>query len=539
MPKRASENGASEAKRAKGDEWSTLKYQTGFGNEFATETLPGALPKGQNSPQVVRILPPPLCTRPTARPISRSRHMASTPSSSPGRPLPCRGNPTRGGESIVRPSRLGQPRPTRSWLYRARPGVLHSALKPYAHKGVCADFSKLKADPNQMRWKPMEVPSEPVDFVDGLTTAGAAEGAIAIHWYTCNDSMTESSTGRPPRSFYNSDGDMLIVPQLGALRITTEFGRLHVAPHEICVVQRGIRFSVDVSGPSRGYICEILKGHFEIPSLGPIGANGLANPRDFQTPVAWYDPSSAKDMPPPPAPWTVLNKFAHSFFAATQPHSPYDVVAWHGNYAPFKYNLDDFVCMNSVTVDHPDPSIYTVLTCQSDSPGTAICDFVIFPPRWMVMERSFRPPYYHRNCMTEFMGMVYGAYDAKVGFVPGGSSLHSIGTPHGPDGPTFKAASTAELVPEHFTGGLAFMFETCATLKLSDTALRGPHREWEYTKCWAGLPDLFDPERPEVTKAQVAAESASAIAAAASSTPSPAEVAAAFKAIADEIATSE
>lgn len=358
-----------------------------------------------------------------------------------------------------------------------------------------------------------------------------------MHLYACNKSMTDGADGSPRRSFYNSDGDMLIVPQQGALRLTTEFGRMLVSPHEIVVVQRGIRFSVDVDGPSRGYICEILRGHFELPSLGPIGANGLANPRDFQTPVAWYDghdadadadaaraagaaptsvatlaPAAASASASPPGPsaavadWRVVNKFGHRVFEAEQGHSPYDVVAWHGNYVPYKYNLDDFVCMNSVTVDHPDPSIYTVITCASDTPGVAICDFVIFPPRWMVMERSFRPPYYHRNCMTEFMGMVYGKYDAKVGFVPGGSSLHSIGTPHGPDAPTFKAASTEDLGPVRFGGGLAFMFETSAILKLSDYALSGPDREWGYQGCWSALPALFKPGRPDVTPAELAAE---------------------------------
>lgn len=379
-----------------------------------------------------------------------------------------------------------------------------------------------------------------------------------VHLYACNEGMTNKPSGES-RSLYNSDGDMLIVPQQGPLRITTEFGRMLVSPHEICVIQRCIRFSVDVEGPSRGYICEILKGHFEIPSLGPIGANGLANPRDFVTPVAWYDgytpehteaadaagavstsvattapaaasaagahsaaaAASASSAAPAGAEgrWTVLNKFSHRLFAAEQTHSPYDVVGWHGNYAPYKYNLDDFVCMNSVSVDHPDPSIYTVLTCQSDTPGVAITDFAIFPPRWMVMERSFRPPYYHRNCMTEYMGMIYGKYDAKVGFVPGGSSLHSIGTPHGPDAVTFKGASTAELVPEKFDAGLAFMFETCAVLKLTEYALRGPDREWGYQACWSGLPALFKPERPVVSPTELAAEATACMAATAASGP--------------------
>ena len=272
--------------------------------------------------------------------------------------------------------------------------------------------------------------------------------------------------------------------------MTTELGKLHVAPHEICVVQRGIHFSVDVTGPSRGYICEIFAGHFELPNLGPIGANGLANPRDFCTPVAWYEDRETE--------FEVINKFGGGMFRATRSRSPYNVVAWHGNYAPYKYNMDNFVTMNSVSVDHPDPSIYTVLTCQTDTPGVALCDFVIFPPRWMVMDHSFRPPYYHRNCMTEFMGMVYGSYDAKKGFVPGGSSLHSCMTPHGPDAETFYGASTAELKPEYFSGGLAFMFETTLMLHVTDYAKSGPHREVDYQSCWEGLPKMFDPSKRDV-----------------------------------------
>ncbi|KAA0153393.1 hypothetical protein FNF27_02835 [Cafeteria roenbergensis] len=550
MPKRSAEGADSQAKRACTDPWEKLEYLSGFACEFASELLPGALPKGQNSPQIA--------------PYGLYPEQLS-------------------GTAFTVPRRSNQ----RSWLYRIRPAVLHSAMVPYPHKGICADFGKLKPDPNQMRWQPQAFPTEPVDFVDGITTMAGAD-ALAVHLYACNKSMTApADSKKPQRSFQNSDGDMLIVPQEGALRITTEFGRMLVKPHEICVVQRCIRFSVDVEGPSRGYICELLRGHFEIPSLGPIGANGLANPRDFCTPVAWfsdYDPevdgakaaatgtpsssvaahgpavasaaaaaaggspavasagsssssagaAAAASAAPTGDGWEVINKFGHSLFVATQGHSPFDVVAWHGNYVPYKYNLDNFVVMNSVSVDHPDPSIYTVLTCPSDSPGTAICDFAIFPPRWMVMDKSFRPPYYHRNVMTEYMGMIYGKYDAKVGFVPGGSSLHSIGSAHGPDAATFKAASTAVLEPEKFDGGLAFMFETSSFLKLTDFALRGPHREWGYQACWRDLPALYRPDRVTVTPEELAAEAD--VAASVAPADSEEATAAAARAVADAVA---
>ena len=286
------------------------------------------------------------------------------------------------------------------------------------------------------------------------------------------------------KSMYNSDGDFLIVPECGPLRIRTEFGLMDVAPKEICVIQRGMQFSVEVEGPSRGYILEVYNRHFILPDLGPIGANGLANPQDFLSPVAAYEDRDGISF-------TVVNKFGGEMYQAQRDSSPFDVVAFRGNYLPYKYDLDKFCCMNTVTYDHPDPSIYTVLTCQGDEPGVAIADFVIFPNRWMVMENTFRPPYYHRNCMTEFMGMVYGEYDAKAqsgtgkdkkGFVPGGMSLHSCMSAHGPDAVTFEKASNGTLAPHYFDGGLAFMFESTLMMKLTDDALDGAHLDRDYYK---------------------------------------------------------
>jgi homogentisate 1,2-dioxygenase len=274
-------------------------------------------------------------------------------------------------------------------------------------------------------------------------------------------------------------------------------------PCEIVVIQRGIKFSIDIDSPARGYILEIYGGHFTIPDLGPIGANGLANSRDFLTPKACFEDSEQQD-------YSLVNKFSGEWFVSSGNYTPFNVVAWHGNFAPYKYDLRKFCCMNSVTYDHPDPSIYTVLTCASPEPGTALADFVIFPPRWMVMEGSFRPPYFHRNCMSEYMGMVYGEYDAKAGgFVPGGSSLHTAMTAHGPDAATFEKASddSKPQVPEKFEGGLAFMFETCCTLKVSTNALQSPLRDTNYADCWKGLPKTFvppsDPEVPVRTFAQM------------------------------------
>jgi len=440
-----------------------LQYLPGFGNHFSSEALPNALPDGQNNPQ--------RC------PYGLYAEQLS-------------------GTAFTAPRDHNR----RSWLYRIKPSVMHAPYKKIVSHLLRGDFSKETVTPNQLRWLPTDMPNDSVDFLDGLVTyAGngdpSMKNGLAIHMYAANKSMGD-------KSFQNSDGDMLIVPQEGTLSVRTEFGVMEVPQNEICVVQRGMHFSVGVEGPSRGYVLEIFHGHFILPDLGPIGSNGLANPRDFLTPVAAYEDKET--------PFLVINKFCGELFECEQRHSPFNVVAWHGNYVPYKYDLNKFCCINSVTFDHPDPSIYTVLTCQSDTPGVAVADFVIFPPRWMTMEHTFRPPWYHRNTMTEFMGMIWGEYDAKAqtprysgesqpkGFYPGGASLHSCTTPHGPDATTFKKASTMELKPEKFSKGMAFMFETTYMLKLTDYALNAPHLEKDYFKCWSDLPKTFNPDKRDV-----------------------------------------
>ncbi|XP_053226939.1 homogentisate 1,2-dioxygenase isoform X2 [Podarcis raffonei] len=346
----------------------------------------------------------------------------------------------------------------------------------------------------QLRWRPFEIPKatqRKVDFVTGLhTVCGAGEPrsreGLAIHIFTCNSSMIN-------RCFYNSDGDFLIVPQQGKLLITTEFGKLLVEPNEICVIQQGMRFSVEVFGETRGYILEIYGGHFELPDLGPIGANGLANPRDFLVPVAWYEDRQVAEG------YTVVNKYQGKLFTAQQSSSPFNVVAWHGNYTPYKYNLSNFMVINSVAFDHADPSIFTVLTAKSTRPGVAVADFVIFPPRWAVATKTFRPPYYHRNCMSEFMGLIKGTYEAKEeGFVAGGATLHSMMTPHGPDGACFEKASTSKLVPERIAEGtMAFMFESSFSLAVTKWGLKSS-LDKNYYKCWETLKSHFNPKNPNV-----------------------------------------
>ncbi|RKP10285.1 homogentisate 1,2-dioxygenase [Thamnocephalis sphaerospora] len=428
----------------------------GFGNEFSSEALPNALPKGQNTPQVC--------------------------------PYGLYAEQLSGTAFTV--ARHGN---QRSWLYRIRPSVQHRPFEPYGPHHLVGDFrsDKTQLTPNQLRWLPFSMEhGKDKDFVDGLyTVAGAGDAGmregIAIHTYICDKSMHR-------RAFYNADGDFLIVPQQGRLEIQTEFGWLDVPPNQICVIQRGIRFAVNLpDGPSRGYVLEVYSGHFTLPDLGPIGANGLANARDFLTPVAAFEDKDEVD-------YIIINKYEGELFAAVQTHSPFDVVAWHGNYAPYKYDLANFCVVNSVSYDHLDPSIFTVLTCQSARPGTAIADFVIFPPRWAVQEHTFRPPYFHRNAMSEFMGLILGEYEAKAkGFLPGGASLHSIMTPHGPDATTVAGVASANLKPVRVADGTqAFMFESCLMVRPTRWGLQ--HQEHEYWEAWQPIKKTFDPNwKPE------------------------------------------
>ena len=373
----------------------------------------------------------------------------------------------------------------RTWLYRIRPSVVHVPFEPLAHDSMTNEFPATST-PNQLRWDPFDVPEgEKHCFVKGMRTicgAGEPKGrnGIAVHVYTCNTSMGDSC-------LYNSDGDYLIVPQQGALLITTEMGKMRVDPNEICVIPQGIRFNVAIEGPSRGYILEVFGVHFVLPGLGPIGANGLANPRDFLTPTAFYEDRDGL------ASYKVISKYQGALYQATQHHSPFDVVAWHGNYAPYKYDLATFCPANFVSFDHADPSIFTVLTAPSTKPGVAIADFVIFPPRWGVSEHTFRPPYYHRNCMSEFMGLIHGSYEAKEGgFQPGGASLHSMMTPHGPDVECFEKNSRGELNPQKIAHGtMAFMFESSFSMAVTDWASKNKVQK-DYFQCWQPLKKYFN-----------------------------------------------
>lgn len=416
-------------------------YLTGFGNEFATEALPGALPQGQNSPQ--------------RAPYGLYAEQLS-------------------GTAFTAPRAANR----RSWLYRLRPSVLHRPFQPIDSGWWRSDpFDEVPPTPNQLRWDPLPIPEAPADFIEGMTTI-AGNGGLGIHLYTANRSMEN-------RYFYNADGEMLIVPQLGRLRMLTEMGFVEIAPGEICVLPRGVKFRVElIDAQARGYLCENYGALFRLPELGPIGANGLANPRDFETPRAAFEDREGN--------FRLVAKFQGHLWEAEIGHSPLDVVAWHGNYAPYRYDLRRFNTINTVSYDHPDPSIFTVLTSPSDMPGTANADFVIFPERWMVAEHTFRPPYFHRNVMNEFMGLICGVYDAKEkGFQPGGASLHNCMSAHGPDAETFDKASRAELLPQRYENTLAFMFESRSVLRPTKFAMETPALQNDYYRCWQGLKKNF------------------------------------------------
>lgn len=425
-------------------------YMNGFGNQFATEALPGALPS-QNSPQ--------RC------PYGLYAEQLS-------------------GTAFTAPRHSNR----RTWLYRLRPSAGHGPFEPLPQERWTSQFDG-EVPPDPMRWDPLPVPQSPTDFIEGLITMGGNGGpqtqsGCALHVYAANRAMQR-------RAAYDADGELLIVPQLGTLRVRTEHGLLEVEPLEIVVIPRGVRFCIDLpDGPSRGYVCENFGAPLRLPDLGPIGSNGLACERDFLTPVAAFEDREES--------WQLVARFMGRLWHTQIGRSPFDVVAWRGNCAPYKYDLRRFNTMGSISFDHPDPSIFLVLQSPTDTPGVDGLDFVLFPPRWLAMQDTFRPPWFHRNVASEFMGLIEGAYDAKSdGFVPGGASLHNCMSAHGPDAATFEKASLADTrVPVKLTDTMAFMFETRWVIQPTRYALESPQRQRDYWRCWQGLRKHFDERNP-------------------------------------------
>jgi homogentisate 1,2-dioxygenase len=423
-----------------------LAYNSGFGNTFSSEAVKGALPIGQNSPQrapkglYAEVLSGTAFTAPRAENLS-------------------------------------------SWLYRLRPSAMHAPYKRIGNGLLrSGPFAEAETPPNRLRWDPLPMTSKPADFIDGLfTIAGSGDPAsqtgLAVHLYRANRSMDN-------RYFSNADGEMMFVPQQGTILLFSELGKLEVAPGEIAVIPRGIKLKISLEKPVRGYLCENYGPHFRLPELGPIGSNGLAQKRDFLAPVAAFEDKSGK--------CEVVAKFLGNLWASEFRHSPLDVAAWHGNYAPYKYDLARFMTINTVSFDHPDPSIFTVLTSPSGPhwamSGVANCDFVIFPPRWVVAEHTFRPPWFHRNVMSELMGLVHGVYDAKAeGFLPGGVSIHNCMSAHGPDLASYEKAVQMELKPEKLDRTLAFMWESRYVFRPTRAAMKAPQLQKNYDKVWDGF----------------------------------------------------
>ncbi|HLM40269.1 MAG TPA: homogentisate 1,2-dioxygenase [Microvirga sp.] len=431
-------------------------YMSGFGNSFETEALEGALPIGRNSPQKLNY-------------GLYAEQLSGSPFTAP------------------------QATNQRSWLYRIRPSVKHSGRYVRVDKGFMRTAPAARDESDlplgQLRWDPVPLPDEDLTFVTGLRTIATAgdsdtQVGMAAHVLLLTRSMENEY-------FFNADGEYLVVAQQGRLRFLTEFGVIEIEPGEICVIPRGVIFKVElIDGAARAYVCENYGGSFTLPDRGPIGANCLANPRDFLTPVAAYEDKEEPSF--------LFVKWGGELYRTEIGQSPLDVVAWHGNYAPYKYDLRHFSPVGSIMFDHPDPSIFTVLTAPSETPGSANVDFVIFPERWMVAENTFRPPWYHRNLMSEFMGLIYGVYDAKPeGFVPGGMSLHNQMLPHGPDATAFEHASNGELKPVKLTGTMAFMFETRFPQRVTKYAAELPTLQESYIDCWRDLKKHFDPNRRE------------------------------------------
>lgn len=425
-----------------------LKYQSGLCNHFETEALRGALPVGRNNPQKA--------------------------------PFGLYAEQLSGAAFTAPPSENFH-----SWLYRILPSVCQSPFLPYdaGFLKSASEDNRGSVTPNALRWDPLDYPKKPTHFIQALRTfcvsgSETHQFGSAVHIYAATTSMKREF-------FYNADGEMLIIPQEGDLDVRTEMGALKVLPGEILVVPRGVKFQVHLMNEKvRGYVCENYGAPFRLPERGPIGANGLANSRDFLAPVAAYEEKNGE--------FKLITKFQGQMWEAEIDHSPLDVVAWHGNYYPYKYDLSRFQTINTVSFDHPDPSIFTVLTSPSERRGTANVDFVIFPPRWMVAEDTFRPPWYHRNIMSEYMGLVHGVYDAKPqGFVPGGGSLHNCMMSHGPDAETFDKASNAGLKPVYQGNTMAFMFESRLVYQPTKFAMTSTLLQKNYWKCWQGLKSNF------------------------------------------------
>jgi homogentisate 1,2-dioxygenase len=424
-----------------------LSYQSGFGNEFASEALPGALPRDQNAPQ----------RAPLGLYIEELN-----------------------GTSFTAPRGISRS----TWTYRIRPSTMHKPFRAIGSGLIrTGPFNEVPPTPNQLRWGPLPLPTTPTDFVDGIVTLGgngdpAWQAGAAIHVFAATAPMRD-------RFFYDADGELLIVLQQGRLRMHTELGIIEAEPNEVVLIPRGVKFRVELpDGAARGYICENYGQYLRLPDLGPIGTFGLANARDFEAPVAAFDDREGD--------FRVVAKYGGGLWEAEIDHSPLDIVAWRGNYVPHKYDLRKFQTINTVSYDHPDPSIYCVLAAPSAIPGTANVELGCFPPRWTVAEHTFRPPPFHRNVASEFLGLIQGQYIGKGGgFEPGSASLHNCMSGHGPDAEAYERGRGAELKPQYLENTMTFLFETQLPVRPTKWALETDTLERDYYTHWLRLKKHF------------------------------------------------
>jgi homogentisate 1,2-dioxygenase len=430
--------------------------QGGFGSVHESEALEGALPRDQNAP--------------------RRCPYDLVPELINGTPFTVRN---------VDNSKM--------WTYRIHASFSQTAFHPLPNARFATPLGDV--EPNRSRWAPHPIPapSTPTDFVDGLVTLGGAGDVLsgpgfAIHVYAANADMLD-------RCFSNADGDLLVIPQEGALDVRTELGWLSVPIGSILFVPRGLKFAIGLpENVGRGWVLEVFGTKLRLPERGLVGSNGLAEARHFRAPHASYEDRECPDG------FQHVTKTGGRLFEATHTFSPFDVVAWYGNHAPFVYDLMHFAPVASVRFDHQDPSIFTVLTAPLDDHGRAVADFVFFPPRWEVIEHSFRPPFAHRNAASEVNMVVRTPKPYSTGYEPGCTFLSPLLTAHGVGTKTYDAildlphdhVDPPQRIPDE---SLWAMVESALPFRTTAWARDTELLDATFLSAFEGMKKRFDPKR--------------------------------------------